>query len=81
MAAVEPQLVRERPAGVLTFSSTSSSSSSSSDLLSDEGSEDVLFITSSVLTGFTVLLVLLLGFRFREFACVRAEGGQVTGGG
>lgn len=70
-------LTSARPTAVLTFSSTSSSSSSS-DRLSDEGSDDVLFVASSVLAGFTVLLVLLLGFRFRELACVKPEGQAVS---
>lgn len=48
-------------------------SSSSSDLLSDEGSEDALFITSSILAGFSVLLFLLRGFLFRELAYTQEE--------
>lgn len=51
----------------------SSSISSSSDLLSDEGSEDVLFITSSIFAGFRVLLFLLLGFLFRELAYIQRD--------
>lgn len=61
--------LRLRPS-IHTFSS---SMSSSSDLLSDEGSEDVLFITSSILAGFKVLLFLLLGFLLRELAYIQRD--------
>lgn len=58
-----------------TFSS-SSFSSSSSELLSDGGTEDRLFVTSSIF-GFTALFFLPRGFLLREFA-YRAESTSVS---